>query len=159
MAASNLYSSLVIPRTLACKASVSARVLRQSCDESQKKKFAPEFNYKTLLRRLQADLYYTLTEFYADFEINLSWCVHVVFVPMAKKEYQNNKVHSTFNACVIYSGFSVKTNLIFSKKVEGMPTKILARDGIERDRTNTCGSACYAGQLTIFFNKMYIKNE
>ena len=147
MAASNLYSSLVIPRTLACKASVSARVLRQSCDESKKKKFAPEFNYKTLLRRLQADLYYTLTEFYAGFEINLSWCVHVVFIPMAKKEYQNNKVHSTFNACVIYSGFSVKTNLIFSKKVEGMPTKILARDGIERDRTNTCG------QLTIFFIK------
>ena len=82
----------------------------------KKKKFAPEFNYKTLLRRLQADLYYTLTEFYAGFEINLSWCVHVVFIPMAKKEYQNNKVHSTFNACVIYSGFSVKTNLIFLKK-------------------------------------------
>ena len=61
---------------------------------------------------------------------------------MAKKEYQNNKVHSTFNACVIYSGFSVKTNLIFFlKKVEGMPIKILARDGIERDRTNTCGRA------------------
>ena len=79
----------------------------------KKKKFAPEFNYKTLLRRLQADLYYTLTEFYAGFEINLSWCVHVVFIPMAKKEYQNNKVHSTFNACVIYSGFSVKTNPVF----------------------------------------------
>ena len=104
MAASNLYSSLFIPRTLACKASVSASV--------------SEFNYKTLLRRLQADLYYknTLTEFYADFEINLSWCVHVVFIPMAKKEYQNNKVHSTFNACIIYSGFSVKTNLIFFLK-------------------------------------------
>ena len=52
---------------------------------AKKKKFAPEFNYKTLLRGLQADLYYTLTEFYADFEINLSWCVHVVFIPMAKK--------------------------------------------------------------------------
>lgn len=132
----------LIPRRLACKASVSARVPRQSCDESKKKKTTSRKNSiaKPCYAGYKADLYYTQTDFYAVCEINLSWCVPVVFIPIAKKEYHHNKVHSACNACVIYSGFSIKTNLIFlekKKKMEGMPTKRLATDGIGRIQAET----------------------
>ena len=38
-----------------------------------------------------------------------------------------------------YSGKVGREYVPFCPVVEGMHTKILARDGIERDRTNTCG--------------------